>query len=197
MAEQVEAEGWGWADVAPRATYADLHQFQRMRSKRREPIKAEAKRIVKLEAQQRRRQDRLDDENEGINTEQAQAMQDEMDSPGNELEAFERTLVVYPPRTIVMAGALVSLDKVGGVIVHRGLSREEQAKTPRQQERDGHSANETEGGSGRQEAKLTMSEKLVQLPECPSHRRAAGRGRQASACGAGGRGAPACVARHP
>ena len=50
VAEQVQAEGWGWVDVAPRATYADLHQFQRMRSKRREPSKAEAKRIAKLEA---------------------------------------------------------------------------------------------------------------------------------------------------
>ena len=72
--------------------------------------------------------------------EQAQAAQDEMDNLGNELEAIERTLVVYPPRTMPTAGAVVSLDHMGGVIVHRGLLREEQAKTLRQQERDGHSA---------------------------------------------------------
>jgi len=128
MAEQVQTEGWGWVDVAPRATYADLHQFQRMRSKRREPSKAEAKRIAKLEAQQRKLQGRLDDENEDMTDEQAQAMQDEMDSLGNEMEAFERTLVVYPPRGMATAGAVVSLDHMGGVIVHRGLLREKQAK---------------------------------------------------------------------
>jgi ParB family chromosome partitioning protein len=172
MAEQVQAEGWGWVDVAPRATYADLHQFQRMRSKRREPSKAEAKRIAKLEARQRKLQDRLDDENEDMTDEQAQAVQDEMDTLGNELEAIERVLVVYPPRTMATAGAVVSLDHMGGVIVHRGLLREEQAKTLRQQERDGHSVgDEDEGGSEQQEAKLTISEKLVK--RLSAHRTAA------------------------
>lgn len=172
VAEQVQAEGWGWVDVAPRATYADLHLFQRMRSKRREPSKAEAKRIAKLEAQQRKLQDRLDDENEDMTDEQAQAAQDEMDTVGNELEAIERTLVVYPPRAMTTAGAVVSLDHMGGVIVHRGLLREEQAKTLRQQERDEHSADdEAEGGSRQQEAKLTISEKLVK--HLSAHRTAA------------------------
>ncbi|GKT00491.1 hypothetical protein AVKW3434_13900 [Acidovorax sp. SUPP3434] len=172
VAEQVQAEGWGWVDVAPRATYADLHQFQRMRSKRREPSKAEAKRIAKLEAQQRKLQDRLDDENEDMTDEQAQTMQDEMDSLGNELEAFERTLVVYPARGMATAGAVVSLDHMGGVIVHRGLLREGQAKALREQERGGHSANdEAEHGSGRQKAKLTISEKLVK--RLSAHRTAA------------------------
>jgi len=172
VAEQVQAEGWGWVDVAPRATYADLHQFQRMRSKRREPSKAEAKRIAKLEAQQGKLQDRLDDENEDMTDEQAQAAQDEMDTLGNELEAIERTLVVYPPRTMATAGAVVSLDHMGGVVVHRGLLREEQAKTLRQQERDGHSAgDEAEGGGEQQEAKLTISERLVK--RLSAHRTAA------------------------
>lgn len=173
MAEQVQAEGWAWVDVAPRATYADLHQFQRMRSKRREPSKAEAKRIAKLEAQQRKLQDRLDDENEEMTDEQAQAMQDEMDSLGNELEAIERTLVVYPPRTMATAGAVVSLDHMGGVIVHRGLLREEQAKALRENERDGHGADDdTERNSeAAAEGKLTISEKLVK--RLSAHRTAA------------------------
>ncbi|MFN3438216.1 MAG: ParB/RepB/Spo0J family partition protein [Acidovorax sp.] len=172
VAEQMRAEGWGWVDVAPRATYADLHQFQRMRSKRREPSKAEAKRIAKLEAQQRKLQDRLDDENEDMTDEQAQTMQDEMDSLGSELEAFERTLVVYPPRGMATAGAVVSLDHMGGVIVHRGLLREEQAKALREQERGGHSADEeAEDDSGQRETKLTISEKLVK--RLSAHRTAA------------------------
>jgi ParB family transcriptional regulator, chromosome partitioning protein len=162
VAAQVQAEGWGWVDVAPRATYADLHQFQRMRSKRREPSKAEAKRIAKLEAQQSKLQDRLDDENEDMTDEQAQAAQDEMDTLGNELEAIERTLVVYPPRTMATAGAVVSLDHMGGVIVHRGLLREDQAKALREQERDGRGAgDEAEGDGEPQDAKLTISAKLV------------------------------------
>lgn len=171
MAEQVQAEGWGWVDVAPRATYADLHQFQRMRSKRREPSKAEAKRIAKLEAQQGKLQDRLDDENEDMTDEQAQATQDEIDSLGNELEAIERTLVVYPPRTMATAGAVVSLDHMGGVIVHRGLLREEQAKALREKERDGHGADDDTERNSEAEGKLTISEKLVK--RLSAHRTAA------------------------
>lgn len=172
VAEQVQAEGWGWVDVAPRATYADLHQFQRMRSKRREPSKAEAKRIAKLEAQQGKLQDRLDDENEDMTDEQAQGVQDEMDNLGNELEAIERTLMVYPPRAMATAGAVVSLDHMGGVIVHRGLLREDEAKALREQERDGHGADgEAEGGGEQREAKLTISEKLVK--RLSAHRTAA------------------------
>jgi ParB family transcriptional regulator, chromosome partitioning protein len=171
IAEQVQAEGWGWVDVAPRATYADLHQFQRMRSKRREPSKAEAKRIAKLEAQQGKLQERLDDENEDMTDEQAQAAQDEMDTLGNELEAIERTLVVYPPRTMATAGAVVSLDHMGGVIVHRGLLREEQAKALRDQERGGHGADDDTESSGAAEGKLTISEKLVK--RLSAHRTAA------------------------
>jgi ParB family chromosome partitioning protein len=173
MVEQVQAEGWGWVDVAPRATYADLHQFQRMRSKRREPSKAEAKRIAKLEAQQRKLQDRLDDENEDMTDEQAQAAHDEMDMLGNELEAIERTLVVYPPRTMATAGAVVSLDHMGGVIVHRGLLREEQAKALRERESDGRGADDDTERSGETatEGKLTISEKLVK--RLSAHRTAA------------------------
>jgi len=173
MAEQVQAEGWGWVDVAPRATYADLHQFQRMRSKRREPNKAEAKRIAKLEGQQRKLQDRLDDENEDMTDEQAQAAQDEMDSLGNELETIERALTIYPPRAMATAGAVVSLDHMGGVIVHRGLLREEQAKALREQERDGRNAEDETDRSGEAVAngKSTISEKLVK--RLSAHRTAA------------------------
>jgi len=173
MAEQVQAEGWGWVDVAPRATYADLHQFQRMRSKRREPSKAEAKRIAKLEAQQGKLQDRLDDENEDMTDEQAQTVQDEMDNLGNELEAIERTLVIYPSRAMATAGAVVSLDHMGGVIVHRGLLREEQAKALRERERDERDADDDTERSGEAaaEGKLTISEKLVK--RLSAHRTAA------------------------
>lgn len=173
MAEQVQAEGWGWVDVAPRATYADLHQFQRMRTKPREPSNVEAKRIAKLEAQQRKLQDRLDDENEDMTDEQAQAAQDEVDSLGNELEAIERTLVIYPPRAMATAGAVVSLDHMGGVVVHRGLLREDQAKALREQERDGRGANDDAERSGEAaaESKLTISEKLVK--RLSAHRTAA------------------------
>lgn len=82
LAEQVRAEGWAWVDAAPRATASDLYQFQRARSTRREPTKTKAKRIAKLEDRQAKLHEQLDDENEDMTDEQAQALQDAMDALG-------------------------------------------------------------------------------------------------------------------
>ncbi|MFI8617276.1 ParB/RepB/Spo0J family partition protein [Acidovorax sp. NPDC077693] len=172
LAEQVRAEGWAWVDAAPRATAADLYQFQRARSTRREPTKTEAKRIAKLEDQQAKLQEQLDDENEDMSDEQAQALHDAMDALGNELEAMERQLVKYPPAVVALAGAIVSVDSMGGVVVHRGLLREEQAKALRDQ------ARQEEGGAGGnpdtdtdEPAKSGISEKLAK--RLSAHRTAA------------------------
>ncbi|SFN99743.1 ParB family protein [Variovorax sp. PDC80] len=175
-AEQVRAEGWGWVEAVPRATYADLHLFQRVRATRREPGKAEAKRIAKLEAEQAKLQERLDDENEAIGDDEAQALQDAMDAIGNDLDAIERKLLVYPVGAVPRAGAVVSLDSKGAVVVHRGLLREDEAKALRAQQRGAH-AGEDVHEAGAQErledepSALAISEKLAR--RLSAHRTAA------------------------
>jgi ParB family chromosome partitioning protein len=169
--EQVRLEGWAWVDAAPRVTTADLYQFQRVRSTRREPNKTEAKRMAKLQAQQGKLQDRVDDE-EDMSDEQAQALESEMDVLGDELEAIERGLMEYPSAVVALAGAVVSVDSMGAVVVHRGLLREEQVKALRAQEQQ-KSGKE---GSGPDEdiaepAKPGISEKLAK--RLSAHRTAA------------------------
>ena len=161
LAEQVRAEGWAWVDAAPHASASDLYQFQRARSTSREPTKGEAKRIAKL-----------DDDSEDVTDEQAQALHDAMDALGNELEAMERQLIEYPPAVVALAGAVVSVDHMGGVVVHRGLLREEQAKALREH------ARQEEGGAGGnpdtdtdEPAKSGISEKLAK--RLSAHRTAA------------------------
>ncbi|MFT3819588.1 MAG: ParB/RepB/Spo0J family partition protein [Rubrivivax sp.] len=175
VAEDVRAEGWGWVDVAPRATYADLHRFQCVHATRREPGKAEAKRIAKLEAEQAKLQERLDDEDESIGDAEAQALQDAMDAIGNELGAIERTLRVYPAGVVPMAGAVVSLDREGALVVHRGLLREDDAKALRAQQ-CGIEADEVDDTAAPKRPDdeppaLTISEKLAR--RLSAHRTAA------------------------
>lgn len=172
MAEQVRAEGWAWVDAVPRAMSSDLYQFQRARSTRREPSKAEAKRIAKLEDRQAELQERLDDDNKDMTDEQAQALHNAMDELGNELEAIERQLVEYPPAVVALAGTVVSLDPMGGVVVHRGLLREEQAKALREQARQEGSAAGNGPDAGVDETtKSGISEKLAK--RLSAHRTAA------------------------
>lgn len=175
VADEVRAEGWGWVEAVPRATYADLHRFQRVRASRREPGKAEAKRIAKLEAEQAKLQERLDDENEAIGDDEAQALQDAMDAIGNDLDAIERKLLVYPVGVVAMAGAVVSLDSEGAAVVHRGLLRDGEAKALRAQQRSEAEDDTHEGAtSDRPENEppaLTISEKLAR--RLSAHRTAA------------------------
>lgn len=170
VAEQVRQEGWGWVDVAPRATHADLHQFQRARSTRRQPGKAEAKRIAKLEERQAQLQTRLDDD-EDMSDGEAQGLQDELDLLGGELDDIERTLLSWPPEVAAVAGAVVSLDHSGGVVVHRGLLRAEQAKAPRATDARGEQPAEDDGCVAPAPHRLGISEKLVK--RLSAHRTAA------------------------
>ena len=107
-----------------------------------------------------------------------QALHEELDRLGNELEAIEQGLMVYAPGVVPVAGAVVSADHMGGVVVHRGLLREEQAKALRAQERQ-EAGEATSGGSGgidgesenAEPAKPGISEKLAR--RLSAHRTAA------------------------
>jgi ParB family chromosome partitioning protein len=176
IAEQIQQEGWGWVEVAPRATASELHAFQRARRARREPSKAEAKRIAKLEVEQNKIQDKLDDEGADLSDEGVQALHEELDRLGNELEAIEQAQMVYAPGVVPMAGAVVSVDHMGGIVVHRGLLRKEQAEALRAQERQeaGEVSSDTAGGAEAWDAepvKASISEKLAK--RLSAHRTAA------------------------
>jgi ParB family chromosome partitioning protein len=171
-AEQVRSEGWAWVDVVPRATHAELHVFQRARRERRHPTKAEAKRIAKLEAEQQALQDRLDDEEADVSDEEAQGLQDQLDALGDQLDAIDQSLTLYAPEVVAQAGAVVTVDHAGAVVVHRGLLRGEQAEKLR--ERLQVSARTGAGDADANDpdpAKPGLSEKLVR--RLSAHRTAA------------------------
>lgn len=170
--EAVKAEGWGWVDVAPRVSSADLHSFQRARRTRREPSKAEAKRMGKLEAEQAKLQEQLDDEDADLSEEGAQALHEALDRLGEELDAIEQTLVEYAPGVVSMAGAVVTVDPMGAVVVHRGLLRLEQVKALQSQERPkGDTEEDGAGEADTPAGRAGLSEKLVR--RLSAHRTAA------------------------
>lgn len=170
-AETVRAEGWSWVDVVPRATYAELHLFQRAGREHRVPSKAEAKRIAKLGAEQQSLQDRLDDEEADLSEDEAQQLQDQLDTLADQHEALERSLTVYAPEVVAQAGAVVSVDHAGAAVVHRGLLRAEQGNALRER---AMGAERGRVGSAEGDAKAPkpgLSEKLVR--RLSAHRTAA------------------------
>ncbi|HFT7360211.1 TPA: ParB N-terminal domain-containing protein [Pseudomonas aeruginosa] len=135
IAAEVKAEGWAWVDATPAVTHADLHAFQRAPRERREPNKREAQRIEKLQAKMQEVGEALDAALDAEDEEKADALQEEGETLGEQLQALEDGLQDYSPNVKAAAGAIVTIDRNGEAVIHRGLMREAEAKALRTLER--------------------------------------------------------------
>ncbi|KCV66821.1 ParB-like protein [Bordetella bronchiseptica 99-R-0433] len=180
IAAEVKAEGWAWVDATPCVTHADLHAFQRAPRERREPNKREAARIEKLQAKLHELAEAVDTALDPDDEEKADALQEEGEALGEQLQALEEGLQGYGATVKAAAGAIVTIDRNGQAVIHRGLLREAEAKALRTLERlrqgfSGEDAgNDDEGEDGDSEGQpktAAMSDKLAQ--RLSAHRTAA------------------------
>ncbi|HCF2006635.1 TPA: ParB/RepB/Spo0J family partition protein [Pseudomonas aeruginosa] len=180
IAAEVKAEGWAWVDATPAVTHADLHAFQRAPRERREPTKREAQRIERLQTKLHELAAAVDDALDADDEEKADALQEEGEAVGEQLQALEDGLQDYGATVKAAAGSIVTIDRNGQAVIHRGLMREAEAKALRTLERlrqgfSGEDAgNDDEGEDGDSEGQpktAAMSDKLAQ--RLSAHRTAA------------------------
>ncbi len=177
IAAEVKAEGWAWVDATPGVTHADLHAFQRAPRERREPTKREAQRIEKLQAKVQELAAAVDDALDVDDEEKADALQEEGEAVGEQLQALEDGLQDYSPTVKAAAGAIVTIDRNGQAVIHHGLMREAEAKALRTLERlrQGFSGEDAENGDegedDDQPKTAAMSDRLAQ--RLSAHRTAA------------------------
>lgn len=178
IAATVRAEGWAWVDATPGVTHADLHAFQRAPKERREPNKREAARIEKLQTKMQELAEAVDAALDADDEEKADALQEDGEAVGEQLQALEDGLQDYGANVKAAAGAIVTIDRNGEAVIHRGLLREAEAKALRTLERlrqgfgsEGESANDDEGEDDEQPKTAAMSDRLAQ--RLSAHRTAA------------------------
>ncbi|MBU9208984.1 ParB/RepB/Spo0J family partition protein [Burkholderia multivorans] len=178
IAAEVKAEGWAWVDATPAVTHADLHAFQRAPRERREPSKREAARIEKLQAKLHALAAAVDDALDAEDEDKADALQEEGEAVGEQLQALEDGLRDYGPNVKAAAGAIVTIDRSGEAVIHRGLLREAEAKALRTLERlrqgfgsEGEAGNDDEGEDAEQPKAASLSDRLAQ--RLSAHRTAA------------------------
>jgi len=177
IAAEVKAEGWAWVDAAPAATYADLQAFQRAPRERREPNKREAQRIEKLQAKMQEVAEAVDAAMDADDEGKADALQEEGEALGEQLQALEDGLQGYAANVTAAAGAIVTIDRNGQAVIHRRLLREAEAKALRTLEklRQGFSGpgatNDDEGEEDEQPKAAAISDRLAQ--RLSAHRTAA------------------------
>ncbi|CAB3638814.1 TPA: ParB N-terminal domain-containing protein [Stenotrophomonas maltophilia] len=177
IAAEVKAEGWAWADATPGMTHADLHAFQRAPRERRAPNKREAQRIEKLQEKMRAIGEAVDAAMDAEDEEKADALQEEGEALGEQLQALEEGLRGYGANVKAAAGAIVTIDRNGEVVIHRGLLREAEAKALRTLEKlrqgfsDPDAANDDEGEEDEAPKTAAISDRLAQ--RLSAHRTAA------------------------
>ena len=177
IAAEVGREGWAWVDATPDMTHADLHAFQRAPRERREPNKREAQRIEKLHAKMQGVAEAVDAAMNAEDEDKADALQEEGEALGEQLQVLEDGLQGYSDTARAAAGAIVTIDRNGEAVIHRGLLREAEAKALRTLEklRQGFSGegagNDDEGDTADEAQAPAMSDRLAQ--RLSAHRTAA------------------------
>ncbi|EKZ5637145.1 TPA: ParB/RepB/Spo0J family partition protein [Burkholderia cenocepacia] len=177
IAANVRAEGWAWVDATPGVTHTDLHAFQHAPRERREPTKREVQRIEKLQAKMQELAAAVDDALDAEDEDRADALQEEGEAVGKQLQTLEDGLQDYSSTVKAAAGAIVTIDRHGQAVIHRGLMREAEAKALRTLERlrqgfSGEDAgNDDEGEDDEQPKTAAMSDRLAQ--RLSAHRTAA------------------------
>lgn len=175
LAEDVRAEGWAWVEAVPHMSPAERQAFQNAPRQRREPIAREARRIASLQGRLDKLDTTLEEAYDAEDEAKVATLETRREQVTAELQAIEDALQDYAPDVRAVAGAIVTLDREGQTVIHRGLLREAEAKALRTLQRlrqgfaEGEGANDAKGDATPKAA--AVSDRLAQ--RLSAHRTAA------------------------
>jgi ParB family chromosome partitioning protein len=179
LTEDIRAEGWAWVEAVPHLSYAERQAFQNAPRQRREPTAREARRIASLQNRLDKIEAELEDAFDAEDGGKAETLESRREQVAGELQAVEDALQGYAPDVRAVAGAIITIDRSGEAVIHRGLLREAEAKALRTLERlrqgfgsaEGEAGNDDEGEDAEQPKAASLSDRLAQ--RLSAHRTAA------------------------
>ncbi|MGS1125805.1 ParB N-terminal domain-containing protein [Rhodanobacter sp. UC4437_H4] len=182
LAEDVRAEGWAWVEAVPHLAYEERQAFQNAPRHRREPTTREARRIASLQTRLDKIDAELEEACQGESSEdeaKAEKLEQRRDQVIGELQDAEDALQGYAPEVREVAGAIVTIDRNGEAVIHRGLLREAEAKALRTLEKlrlgfgstEGEAANDEHEDADDAPKAASLSDRLAQ--RLSAHRTAA------------------------
>ncbi|AER56657.1 putative chromosome segregation protein [Pseudoxanthomonas spadix BD-a59] len=179
LTEDVRAEGWAWVEAVPHVSYAERQAFQNAPRQRREPTAREARRIASLQNRLDKIDAELEEAYDAEDEDKTKVMEPLREQVAGELQAVEDALQGYAPDVRAVAGAIVTLDREGAAVIHRGLLREAEAKALRTLERlrqgfgsaEGEAGNDDDSKDAEQPKAASLSDRLAQ--RLSAHRTAA------------------------
>ncbi|MFL6959452.1 ParB N-terminal domain-containing protein [Nocardiopsis yanglingensis] len=178
LAEDVRSEGWAWVEAVPHLSHAERQAFQNAPRQRREPSARESRRIASLQTRLDKIDAELEEAYDAEDEGKAEALEPRREQVAEELQAIEEALRGYAPDVRAVAGAVITLDREGETVIHRGLLREAEAKALRTLEKlrqgfgTGEGENDEEGDDADETSKTaSLSDRLAQ--RLSAHRTAA------------------------
>jgi ParB family chromosome partitioning protein len=115
-------EGSAWIDILPRADYATISSYERVRTTKSTPDEQQLAELAALRSQVEElgsKRALLDDEDD-----QASVLDDQLGQLEDRCDAIQRLQTTVPiPEDKSLAGAVISLDDSGNVVVRRDLIR--------------------------------------------------------------------------
>jgi len=115
----------------PHLAYEERQAFQNAPRHRREPTAREARRIASLENRLEKIDAELEDASDAEDEAKVEKLEQRRDQVVGELQDAENALQGYAPEVREVAGAIVTIDRSGEAVIHRGLLREAEAKALR------------------------------------------------------------------
>jgi ParB family transcriptional regulator, chromosome partitioning protein len=133
----------------PHLAYEERQAFQNAPRHRREPTTREARRIASLETRLEKIDAELEEACDAEDETKAEKLEQRRDQVVGELQDAEDALQGYAPEVREVAGAIVTIDRNGEAVIHRGLLREAEAKALRTLEklRRGFGSTESEAAN--------------------------------------------------
>ncbi|ARK63661.1 ParB/RepB/Spo0J family partition protein [Burkholderia pseudomallei] len=177
QAEEVRAEGWAWVEAAPQMSQADRQTFENAPRQRREPGAREARRIASLQGRLDKIDTTLEEAYDAEDEDKVATLEERREQVAGELQAIEDALQDYAPDVRAVAGAIVTIDREGEIVIYRGLLREAEAKALRTLHRlrqgsaEGGATSEDEGDADEVPKVANVSDRLAQ--RLSAHRTAA------------------------
>lgn len=133
-AAKVRSEGWGWVEARIELQYHELSEFTRAQKVRRELTDAEQAEVDRLVIEADELQRTLnaaydcDDEDEPTDDAELQKTQRRLTELRAELRRLDEKYAAWTPDILSLDGAIVTAERNGEIVVHRGLVRPQDRK---------------------------------------------------------------------
>jgi len=133
-AAKVRSEGWGWVEERTELQYHELSEFARADKLRRTLTEAEQAEVDRLAIEADELHRALDaaygcdDEDEPTDAAEVQQMQRRLTELRTQLRRLDEKYMAWTPDILALAGAIVTVERNGDIVVHRGLVRQQDCK---------------------------------------------------------------------